>query len=86
IRLNAYKKEINELKTKRVNIFIAFGHSGFDVDKKKAEKVPEVDIVVGGHSNSFLWTGPQPSDAKPDDTKYLGFLNVILDKKGDVLK
>ncbi|RWS19440.1 5'-nucleotidase-like isoform X1, partial [Leptotrombidium deliense] len=101
-------KEINELKTKGVNIFIALGHSGFDVDKKIAEKVPEVDIVVGGHSNTFLWTGPQPSDEKPVDTypvvikhndgrmslvvqafafsKYLGFLNVIFDEKGDVLK
>ena len=40
-----------------INIFIAVGHAGFDVDKKVAKEVDEIDIVVGGHSNTFLYTG-----------------------------
>jgi len=40
-----------------VNILIAVGHSGYEVDKKIAKEVPDIDVVVGGHSHSFLFTG-----------------------------
>lgn len=36
---------------------IALGHSGFEMDKLIAQKVKGVDVVVGGHSNTFLYTG-----------------------------
>lgn len=36
------------------------GHSGFEIDKEIAMGCPDVDIVVGGHSNTFLWNGAQP--------------------------
>lgn len=26
-----------------------------------AEKVPDIDVVVGGHTNTFLWNGQAPS-------------------------
>lgn len=40
-----------------VNKIIALGHSGFTVDKDIARKVRGVDVVVGGHTNTFLYTG-----------------------------
>lgn len=40
-----------------VNKIIALGHSGFTVDKNIAQKVKGVDVVVGGHTNTFLYTG-----------------------------
>ena len=40
-----------------VHIIIALGHSGIAMDLKIAEQVEEVDIVVGGHTNTFLYTG-----------------------------
>jgi len=40
-----------------VNIIIAVGHAGFNVDKRIAKEVDGVDIVVGGHTNTFLYTG-----------------------------
>lgn len=40
-----------------VNIIIAVGHAGFDIDKQIAKEVRGVDIVVGGHTNTFLYTG-----------------------------
>ena len=40
-----------------VDILIALGHSGYDLDQKLAEEVEEIDVVVGGHSHTFLWTG-----------------------------
>lgn len=40
-----------------MNIIIALGHSGYDVDQKIAKNCPLVDVVVGGHSHTFLYTG-----------------------------
>ena len=33
-----------------VDIIIAVGHAGFVKDKEIAEKVPQVDVVVGGNN------------------------------------
>lgn len=40
-----------------INKIIALGHSGFAVDKEIAEKVKGVDVVIGGHTNTFLYSG-----------------------------
>ncbi|XP_054157632.1 5'-nucleotidase-like [Oppia nitens] len=69
--IQSIRQEITRLKqndnTKDINIFIAVGHSGFEKDKEIAAQIPELDIVVGGHSNTFLYTGtPIPSIEKPE--------------------
>lgn len=46
-----------KLKERGVNIIIALGHSGFHLDKLIAEYVPDVDLVIGGHTNTFLFNG-----------------------------
>lgn len=56
----ALQPEVDKLKTLNVNKIIALGHSGFEVDKLIAQKVKGVDVVVGGHSNTFLYTGNGP--------------------------
>jgi len=38
-------------------IFIAFGHSGYERDLELAENIPEIDLIVGGHSHTFLFSG-----------------------------
>lgn len=43
-----------------MNIIIALGHSGYVVDKIIAQNCPMVDVVVGGHSHSFLYSGQEP--------------------------
>ena len=55
-------KEAKRLKAKGVDIIIALGHSGFKMDKEIAQKVPDVDVVVGGHTNTFLYNGEPPSN------------------------
>lgn len=62
------RKEVKMLKEKGVKILIALGHSGYAKDKEIAEKVEDLDIVVGGHTNTFLWSqsfGPAPSKEAP---------------------
>ena len=39
-------REAKELKNKGVNIIIALGHSGFEVDKEIAMHVPEVKNLL----------------------------------------
>lgn len=48
-----------------MNTIIALGHSGFDIDKDIAKNCPDIDLVIGGHSNTFLWNGPAPSVEVP---------------------
>jgi 5'-nucleotidase len=49
--------EARRLKNQGVNILIALGHSGFDMDKQIAEQVDDIDLVIGGHTNTFLYNG-----------------------------
>ncbi|XP_038178343.1 5'-nucleotidase isoform X2 [Arvicola amphibius] len=105
--ITALQPEVDKLKTLNVTKIIALGHSGFEVDKLIAQKVKGVDVVVGGHSNTFLYTGSPPSKESPagkypfivtsDDGrkvpvvqayafgKYLGYLKVEFDNKGNVV-
>merc|ERR1711963_294475 len=62
-----FKKEIPEidaeakrLKAQGVNILIALGHSGYTMDKQIAKEVPDIDVVVGGHTNTFLSSDLEP--------------------------
>lgn len=64
--IEAIKDEAKVLKDAGVNILIALGHSGYEIDQEIARNVPDIDMVVGGHSHSFLFTGDQlPSVEKP---------------------
>lgn len=61
--------EAKLLKAQGIKIIIALGHSGYLKDKEIAQKCPEVDIVIGGHTNTFLYNGAQP-DAEHIDGPY----------------
>lgn len=55
------RAEAQRLKKEGVDILIALGHAGFATDKKVAEEIDELDVIVGGHTNTFLYNGPAPS-------------------------
>ena len=55
--IQSVQKAVNDLKAKGITKIIALGHAGLRVDKKIANKVDGVDVVVGGHSHTFLYTG-----------------------------
>jgi len=59
--IECIKKEVESLKKQGIQIFIGLGHSGFVKDVEIANKVPELDVIVGGHSHTFLYSGPKPS-------------------------
>lgn len=55
--IDAIQREATLLRKKGINILIALGHSGWLKDLEIAEKIKDIDIVVGGHTNTFLFTG-----------------------------
>ncbi|KFB42145.1 AGAP003629-PA-like protein [Anopheles sinensis] len=63
--IEAINKEAATLKEQGVNIIIALGHSGLERDKEIAAGCPEVDLVIGGHSHTFLYSGPAPDVDEP---------------------
>ncbi len=41
----------------QADIFVLLSHAGESVDRRLAEQVPEIDVIVGGHSHSRLPSG-----------------------------
>ena len=71
----AVTKEAEKLKAEGVNKIIVLSHSGYKVDKKVAAEAPGIDVIVGGHSNTYLSNtsdkaeGPYPTMIEgPDGT------------------
>ncbi|XP_050515512.1 protein 5NUC-like isoform X2 [Diabrotica virgifera virgifera] len=78
-------KQAELLDQQGIKIIIAVGHSGYLKDKEIAEKVPLVDVVVGGHTNTFLWNGPQP-DTDTIDGPYPTVITQPSGKKVPVVQ
>ncbi|XP_059173795.1 snake venom 5'-nucleotidase-like [Physella acuta] len=62
--LVAVQREIDALVAIGVNKIIALGHSGYAIDLDLAHRLTDVDIIVGGHTNTFLYNGTSPSTEK----------------------
>lgn len=64
------KHHANYLNQENVNIIIVLSHCGIEVDKEIAKHGgPLIDIIVGGHSHTYLYNGNDPSNPpdKPAD-------------------
>ncbi|KAK8770641.1 hypothetical protein V5799_012894, partial [Amblyomma americanum] len=65
--IESFKEEVANLTDRGVNIIIAITHSGFKREIEIVENVTEIDILVGGHTNTFLYTGTDhPKENKPE--------------------
>ncbi|XP_040079523.1 protein 5NUC-like [Ixodes scapularis] len=62
--IESIKSEINKLKPE-VKIFALISHVGYEKDKEIAEKVEDLHFIVGGHTNTFLYTGQSPGNDTP---------------------
>ncbi|KAJ8366529.1 hypothetical protein AAFF_G00350830, partial [Aldrovandia affinis] len=59
--ISSLQAQVDKLTALGIDKIIALGHSGFEVDKQIARKVRGVDVVIGGHTNTFLYSGSVPS-------------------------
>ena len=95
----AVQGEVDKLTAEGVNKIVVLSHSGYGVDQTVAANTTGVDVIVGGHSNTYLSNsddgaeGPYPTMV--GDTaivsayaygKFLGELNVTFDDDGNILE
>ncbi|MBF0376109.1 MAG: 5'-nucleotidase C-terminal domain-containing protein [Desulfamplus sp.] len=52
--IDAAKKYVSELEAKGVNKIIALTHMGYEQEMALGQAVSGIDIIVGGHSHTFL--------------------------------
>ncbi|XP_039277321.1 apyrase [Nilaparvata lugens] len=78
----AVAEEASRLKAEGVDIIIALSHAGIEKDIEVAKKVDLLDVIVGGHSHTFMYTGTPPSNDTP---KYEYPFVVEQDSKRKVL-
>ena len=55
--MTAVRTEVEKLRDAGVKIIIGLSHAGYGMDKKVAAEVEGIDVIVGGHSHTFLYTG-----------------------------
>ncbi|WP_109468230.1 bifunctional metallophosphatase/5'-nucleotidase [Albibacillus kandeliae] len=97
--VDAVQGEVDKLTAEGVNKIIVLSHSGYKVDQRVAENTTGVDVIVGGHTNTFLSNtsdkaeGPYPTMVGSTAIvsayaygKFLGELNVTFDDDGNVTK
>ena len=95
----AVQGEVDKLTEMGVNKIIVLSHSGYGVDQHVAANTTGVDVIVGGHDNTYLSNtsdrakGPYPPMV--DNTaivqayaygKFLGELNVTFNDAGEIVE
>ena len=52
--IESLKADVAEMEAQGINKIIALTHVGYAKDKQIAAEVPGIDLVIGGHSHTFL--------------------------------
>ncbi|CAH1788031.1 unnamed protein product [Owenia fusiformis] len=69
------QSEIGAVKRKGINKIIVLGHGGIHIDMDLAKKLTDVDLIVGGHTNTFLYTGDTPAEEDDIEGPYPLFVD-----------
>ncbi len=97
--ITAVQGEVDKLTAQGVNKIIVLSHSGYAVDMAVAAGTSGVDVIVGGHTNTYLNSadpravGPYPTFVNGTAVvqayaygKYLGELKVTFDDEGKLTR
>ena len=95
--LSAVQSEVDSLIARGVNKIILMSHISYALDKMIAANTTGIDVIVGGHSDTYLSNfsdkanGPYPTVVNGTQIvhayahgKYLGELTVLFDEQGNV--
>ncbi|MBE2276937.1 MAG: 5'-nucleotidase C-terminal domain-containing protein [Rhodobacteraceae bacterium] len=96
--VGAVQAEVDRLTAEGVTKIIVLSHSGYLVDQRVAAGTTGVDVIVGGHDNTYLSNvsedavGPYPTMVGKTAIvqayaygKFLGALDVTFDDKGEIV-
>jgi 5'-nucleotidase / UDP-sugar diphosphatase len=89
--LQSARQAVTELKKQGINKIIALTQIGWENDLELARQVQDIDVIIGGHSQTV--PAVYPTVVNPSDSptlvvqagaqgKYLGRLNVSFNKNG----
>ncbi|NND90006.1 MAG: multifunctional 2',3'-cyclic-nucleotide 2'-phosphodiesterase/5'-nucleotidase/3'-nucleotidase [Granulosicoccus sp.] len=94
----AVQGEVDELTAQGIKRIVVLSHSGYEVDKQVAAGTTGVDVIVGGHTNTYLSNsaenaaGPYPTMVGNTAIvqayaygKYVGELSVTFNDDGELL-
>lgn len=97
--VQAVQGEVDRLTAEGVNKIVVLSHSGYLVDQRVAAGTTGVDVIVGGHDNTYLSNvsdkavGPYPTMVGKTAIvqayaygKFLGELNVTFDDAGEIVE
>ena len=97
--VDAVQAEVDRLTAEGVNKIIVLSHSGYGVDQRVAAETTGVDVIVGGHTNTYLSNtsdraeGPYPTMINGTAIvsayaygKFLGELKVTFDDAGNLIE
>lgn len=65
------REESQKLKDQGIDIILLLSHCGLDADYQIAREAGEfIDVIVGGHSHSFLYSGANPPGVDVPEDEY----------------
>ncbi|MEM6577753.1 MAG: bifunctional metallophosphatase/5'-nucleotidase [Pseudomonadota bacterium] len=96
---SAIRIEVARLSARGIDKIVLLSHAGYTEDLRLAADIAGIDVIVGGHSHTFLHnddvkaTGPYPTMVGQTAVvqayafgRYLGRLDVIFDDTGQILE
>ncbi|XP_040062786.1 protein 5NUC-like [Ixodes scapularis] len=72
----SFKSEVQNLKKENVNIIVGITHCGYLRDIEIMKEVEDLDVIVGGHTNTFLYHG----NGYPPENTPEGDYPTLVDK------
>ncbi|HKL70691.1 bifunctional metallophosphatase/5'-nucleotidase [Salibaculum sp.] len=96
--IDSLAADAQTLTDQGVDIIIALNHVGLPLDRRIAAAVPQIDVIIGGHSHTLMTNGDADTPAYPEMiegtpvaqayayTKYLGELSLTFDDEGNVIE
>jgi len=77
------KKHLPQMKKDGADLVVVLSHLGFEEDKKLAQEVKGIDVIVGGHSHTELPGGHKEGDTiivqAGSQTRFVGDLELDID-------
>ncbi|KAG0428868.1 hypothetical protein HPB47_024183, partial [Ixodes persulcatus] len=83
--IDSIRKEINNLKQQGVKIFAVISHVGYEKDQEIARGVEDLHIIVGGHTNTFLYNVSSPEDKGPGGETPAGNYPTIVKRSDETI-